>query len=143
MDIINWPRLSIALSETQEEALFRPEIGASIILALDFEIQRLDELYILRERTEVIQFIEEHPSLAPLLLEAYGKIADLFGPYPHIFLEIITDPEAAESRQLVAFISTILPPNSALDRLMQLDEDWWLEVLEGADGNLCITLEFE
>lgn len=143
VDFINWPRLPIALSETQEEALFRPEIGASIILALDFQIQLLDQLYILRERAEVIRFIEERPFLAPLLLEAHGEIAKFFGPYPHVFLEIVTDPEAARARQLVAFVSTPLSPDEALDRLARLDEGWWLEALERAAGNLCITLEFE
>lgn len=144
VDIINWPRLPIALAEAEERTLFGQEIGASIIRALDFQIQLLDQLYILREPAEVIRFIKEHPFLAPLLLEAHSQIAKFFGPYPHVYLEIVADPEAAAgASQLVAFVSTPLSPDEALDILARLDESWWLEALQRAEGKLCITLEFE
>jgi len=77
-----------------------------------------------------------------MVLEAYSKIADYFGPYPQISLEVVTDPEVADGHELVAFILTNLPPHEALNRLERFDEDWWLEASHKAEGNLCIHLEF-
>jgi hypothetical protein len=118
------------------------EIGASIVRTFEFEILSLEQLYTFRGRLEVQRFLEEYPVLAPLLLEAYGKIGSYFGPYPEVALEVVTDPEAADDRQLFAFIGTCLSPDEALDRLEQFDKSWWLSALDRAEGNLCIHVEF-
>jgi hypothetical protein len=100
----------------------------------------LERRYILRRRNEVISFIETYPFLVPLLLEAYDKIAQHFGPSP-VFLEVVTDPEAIGDRQLVAFIRTDLDPIEALASLNRFDKSWWLEASQSSRGKLCIYLE--
>jgi hypothetical protein len=118
------------------------EMGAPTVRTLDFETRSLERLYTFRRRAEVSQFLEKHPFLVPLLLEAYSEFGNYFGPYPQVFLEVVTDPEAADDRQLFAFISTRLSPDEALDRLEQFDKSWWLSALDRAEGNLCIHVEF-
>lgn len=67
---------------------------------------------------------------------------DLAMPHSPLFLEVFTDSEAVNESQLVIFIATNLTPDKAVERLDQLDEDWWLDALEQSQGKLCINLEF-
>ena len=130
-------------------ALFEPrgieiweQSGASVVRIWDCEVQRLEQLYVFRKRIEVLQFLKMNRFLAPLLLEAYTKIGRHFGQYPRVFLEVIADPEANNNSQLFAFIGTSLSPDEALEMLDRLDEEWWLDTLDEAQGKLCIDLEF-
>jgi len=112
-------------------------------------LQQLEQLYIFRGQTEVVQFLEAHPFLVPLLLEAYGKIKTYFSD-AQLFLKVVADPEAIDDnletlddhKELVIFIATDLDPDKAIDRLNQLDENWWLDVSDQAEGKLNIHLEF-
>ncbi|MBV9691689.1 MAG: hypothetical protein JO202_18485 [Ktedonobacteraceae bacterium] len=107
-----------------------------------FEHQRLESVYSFSNKEKVLGFLETKQFLILLLLEARFHIAKLF-PGSEVFLEIDTDPETTTDEQLVAFIATSLPSNEAFARLKQLDEDWWLNALDRAQGKLCITVEFQ
>ncbi|MCI0692184.1 hypothetical protein L0337_09300 [candidate division KSB1 bacterium] len=76
-------------------------------------------------------------------METYDKIGNYFGPQPEVVLEVVADPEADDDRELFTFIRTSLPPQEALEKLDQLDENWWLDAGDQADGKLCIHLEFK
>ncbi len=89
------------------------------------------------------KFLAAHPFLEPLLVETYDKIGNYFGPQPEVVLEVVADPEADDDRELFTFIRTSLPPQEALEKLDQLDENWWLDAGDQADGKLCIHLEFK
>jgi len=105
-------------------------------------LQSLGQLYTFRRPKEVSQFLDTHPFLVPLLVEAYDKIAQYFGLSPEVILEVVTDPEAENDRELFALIRTNLPPDEALVRLDRLDKGWWLEASHRSQGNLCIHLGF-
>lgn len=141
-DVVTWPSFSVAVLEPLEMMGFWQEIGASIVRTIEFEIRSLKQLYTFRRHIEVSRFLERCPFLIPLLLEAYGKIESYFGPYPRVFLKVVTDPETNGDRQLVVFIGTNLPPVEALNRLERFDEGWWLEASRETRGNLCIHVEF-
>jgi len=106
------------------------------------EIQGLSRLYSFRNPTEVVNFLQTHSLLVPLLLEAYPRIEEHFGPNPEVVLEVVTDPEAADDQELFAFIRTDLAPDEALEKLHQLDQNWWLDEADRANGKLCIHVEF-
>ena len=116
------------------------EIGASTVRLSQGEIGWLERLYTFRERAKALWFLERYPFLISLLLEAYSKIGNYF-PYPQVFLEVVTDPEAFDDYQLVVSIATNLDPDEAVDTLERLDEDWWLDALDRAQGKLCIDVE--
>lgn len=101
----------------------------------------VEQLYIFRRRAEVIAFLQSYQFLITLLIEAYYWIEVCFGPYPQVFLEVVTDPEAIDDRQLVVFIRTDLDPVEALAKLDRLDKSWWLKASHGSRGKLCIHLE--
>lgn len=90
-------------------------------------LQSLGQLYTFRRPEEVFGFLQAHPFLVPLLVEACGKIAEYFGPSPEIILEVVTDPEAENDRELFALVRTGLSPDEALSRLGRLDQEWWLD----------------
>ncbi len=140
-DVVSVPG-SASVSEPLEIGLIWEESGASIVRIWDREVQMLEQLYVFRKRMEVLRFLDVHPFLVPLLLEAYAKIGKYFEPYHQVFLEVISDPEATNDRQLFAFIGTRLSPDEALDSLECFDEEWWLDSLDEAQGKLCIDVEF-
>lgn len=106
------------------------------------EIERLQGLYSFRQKEDVAEFLESHPYLVPLLFEAYPQMEKHFGGNAPVFLEVITDPEATDDRELYALIGTRLSPEEALERLDQFDKDWWLRTLDRAQCKLCIHIEF-
>jgi hypothetical protein len=110
---------------------------------LDLMLEPLSQFYTFRGAQEVSGFLHAHPFLAPLLLEAYNKIAKHYGPSPQVVLEVVTDPEATDDRELFVFIRTNLPPDEALSKLDQLDKEWWLDEADRAKGKLCIHVEFQ
>jgi hypothetical protein len=111
-------------------------------VATEPALQSLGQLYTFRRPEEVSGFLRAHPFLIPLLLEAHSKIVQCFGPSPEVVLEVVTDPEAMDDRELFAFIRSSLPPDEALGKLDKLDKEWWLDEADRAEGNLCIHLEF-
>jgi hypothetical protein len=139
--LTNWPSFTVALQEPVNTMLTWQEIGASTVRVSQAEIEWLERLYTFRERAEVLAFLERHPFLVSLLLEAYGEIGNYFSDSP-IFLEVVTDPEAFDDHQLAVSIATNLDPDEAIDTLEQFDENWWLDALDQAQGKLCIDVEF-
>jgi len=115
--------------------------GLSLMYASELQFVLLEQTYRFRRRDEVISFLKAYPFLVSLLVEAYPRIAQCFGPHPLVFLEVVTDPEAADDRQLVAFTRTDLVPIKALASLDRFDKSWWLEASHRSRGKLCVHLE--
>ncbi len=101
----------------------------------------LEETYSFRDATVVRRFLQIHPHLVKLLLDAYPYLLELFGPDPEVALEVVSDPEVADWDQLFAYICTPLPVNEALARLHRLDEEWFLDQLDRADDLFNFNLE--
>ena len=95
-----------------------------------------------RNDAEVRIFLSGHPHLQPLLDDAHQQIRVYFPDSP-CCLEVIHDPEATGRRQLALLIRTPLAVPAAFKKLKEFDNSWWLPNLSRAQGDLCITLEFE
>jgi hypothetical protein len=132
-----WLKLPLTLintsnkEQTKGKEYDRPQI----------ETDQLERLYIFREKAEILPFLETKKFLLPLLEEAYITIRSYF-PTSDLFLEVIIDPEIANERQLVVFIAIRKNAEEASEALDKLDEDWWMDNMDRAQGSLCITLEF-
>lgn len=99
----------------------------------------LERLYVLEDRPQVRGLISERPYLAFLLFE--GKVViEQFFPASPIKLSIAFDPEYDESPRLIATIITSLSPQQAFDQLTALDEAWWLNALDRAQGSMSINI---
>lgn len=106
------------------------------------EIEQIEKLYTLRERSEVFKFLDRHPFLVPLLLSAPEKIRDYF-PGDRLFLEVIIDPEltSPDDDTMFIIIASNIDPEESLDRLWQLDENWWLKASILSQNKLEINVE--
>lgn len=104
-------------------------------------IERLERLYTFRDYVLVSRFLRENPFLLDLLLEAHDEIREYFASNLQVGLEVFTDPEAEDSRQLVALIRTDLPLQEEVDRLDAFYEGWWLDALPRAQYKLHIDLK--
>ncbi|MFB2836674.1 hypothetical protein [Floridanema evergladense] len=103
---------------------------------LDFE--SLENLYNFLQKPEVLDFLEKHPFLIPLLLEVHTQIRQHFPDAP-LFLEYVPDPEI-DHPHLVVYIATNLETEAALDRMDLLD-DWWVEVPNRGKGKMFFNLD--
>ncbi len=104
-------------------------------------IERLERLYTFRDYVSVSRFLRENPFLLDLLLEAHEEIREYFVSRVHVGLEVFTDPEAEDSRQLVALVRTNLSLQEEVDFLDAFYEGWWLDALPKARYKLHIDLK--
>ncbi len=100
-------------------------------------------LYTIPDSRETFKFIIEQQTITSLIIEAHEKITTLF-PGERLELEVKTDPEIAGSQTLWINIYTKLEVDEAFDKLMILDETWWVEAVTSVTNNkLHINLEWE
>lgn len=106
------------------------------------EIEQIEKLYTLRERSEVLKFLDNHPFLVPVLLEAPEKIRDYF-PGDSLILDMAIDPESSspEDDRLVLLIATDIEADESVDRLWELDNAWWLNAAQRSQHKMFIDLE--
>lgn len=105
------------------------------------DIQALEQLYTVRGRIEVLEFLDKHPFLVPVLLEAPDKIYHYF-PDSQLFLEVVPDAEIINWVLLVLSVLIKLDPYDAVKRLNQMDMDWWVHTPYEVRKNVCILPEY-
>jgi hypothetical protein len=140
IDIPLWLDFGAALRESTQVSQDWQKVGSSVVQVSQNDLQWLERLYTFRRRAEIGYYLWEYPFLVSLLIEASSHISDYF-PGSQLFLEVVSDPETGGEGQLVVFVATSFLPQEALDRLDQLDEEWWLGALDRGQGKLCIHVE--
>jgi len=107
------------------------------------DFNKIRSLYTVEEPLEAFKLIVEQDAIAPLILEAYEQIRSLF-PSERLGLEVTTDPEIAGWRSLWITIYTKLDANAGLEKLMILDDTWWIEnITTVANSKLHINLGWD
>ncbi|MDB9513808.1 hypothetical protein PN499_21660 [Kamptonema animale CS-326] len=106
------------------------------------EIEQIEKLYTLRERSEGLKFLDNHPFLVPVLLQAPDKIRDYF-PDNLLILDMAIDPESSspDDDKLVLLIATDIDADDSVDRLWELDNAWWLNAGRRSQHKMFIDLE--
>lgn len=106
----------------------------------DARIHEVTTLATCRHPDQIRRFLKNHPVLLELLPEAFSHAWRVFGSETPLELEVVTDPEGAESKVLFAYMITSLAPAEALDLMDKLDYQWYLsqpsEILEIFSFNL-------
>lgn len=86
---------------------------------------------------EVLQFIEGHPYLLPLLREAPQHVFSIFGREAELDLELHKDPEEAYDELFIVIKTKRV---DAVELLEKLDK-WFLRVAKDVDNKLNFTVE--
>lgn len=90
----------------------------------------------------VLQFLQRHPSLGPLLREAREELALRFGAKVRASLAVIQDPEETDSGTLYAFVQADGDPERALERLDDFNDEWWRVTIGSDPIPLHFALEY-
>lgn len=137
-------RLQLLLENTSTLSSFQSnwrEGFFSTALEQEQLVKGVATLYTFKDYVPVANFLRENTFLLDLLIEAWGKIREYFGRDVSVALEVFADPEAKDSRQLVALIRTNLPLQEEVDLLETLYDEWWLDELPTAQCKLHIDVE--
>jgi hypothetical protein len=105
------------------------------------QIQNIESLYFIEDAETVLSFLNQHPPLMPLLIEAYEQVEAHFGARQRVTLEWVADPEIAGFDELFAYIVTTLPASEAYEKFIQFRDDWFLERVDQADYLLNFSLQ--
>ena len=121
---------------------WRTDINGSLIKETELKLRKLQGFYAFQDAAEILRFVRAYPSAVDILSEALPYLERLFGPAPQVILEVTFDPESEGSEELFGYIQTSLPVEEALDRLHQLDQEWFLAQISRVRGRLNFNLEF-
>ena len=130
------------LSMEWDAKVWEQSIGSSTVQALERKIHILEKFYIFGEPMVVTGFLMGNPFLVDLLFEAHSKIRKHFGPQANTCLEVVADPETEDSQKLVAYVQTPLNAPDAINRLHELDEEWFLDAKDQVGEVFLIHVEF-
>ncbi len=141
---------SVVLVKILETEYLWQEKKAWRFLSFVGQLQSIERWYTLRERDEVLQFLEKYPPLNSFLLEIHSRIVTYF-PASQFFLQVVADPEtisddqetANGNRDLVISIVTHMAPREAFERLKQFYKNWWLETPNQAEVKEKISFNLE
>ncbi|MDF0553413.1 peptidase [Kamptonema sp. UHCC 0994] len=124
-------------------AIQEPAIKSTSFDDLIAEFNKIRSLYTVEEPLETFKIIIEQEVIVSLILEAHSKIRELF-PSERLALEVTTDPEIAGWRSLWIIIYTKLEADEAFEKLMILDDTWWLDnITTVVNSKLHINLGWE
>ncbi|MFN6472572.1 MAG: hypothetical protein RMY36_023265 [Nostoc sp. SerVER01] len=109
-------------------------------------MSELSNCYNIPNAEQVEQFLESREDFKTLLIEAHEKIIQCFdltssSTSTPLALEVITDPEIDNWKQLVVFIPTKKTPEEVARQLEHLEETWWLDA-DNTDGEIAIHVKF-
>lgn len=93
------------------------------------------------DRNEVAGFLQRHPEAATALRESWAHVRAVFGP-ARVSLRVIRDPDSGDVEDLYAYIQVLEAAGSALDKLDQFDEGWWMDRLADRAASLHFDLEY-
>ena len=113
-------------------------------MAIQDTVSSLARTFTFGDEQAVSHYLDRHPFLVPLLWEVDVKARQYIDVVSPLILEVVKDFESGseEGDELFAMIPTTLPPESALQRLWRLDEEWWLEASRRGPHRMCINIKY-
>jgi len=118
---------------------------APILSELEQARQRFvfrDVDYVFKRPASVEDFLRENPFLIGLILEAREQVRKYFSADHTLALQLFHDPENPRNRQLIILIQTPGVSEEVRPLLDQMNEGWWFDAIEKAQGLLDIMPEY-
>lgn len=115
--------------------------GISCFSSTEALIDTLYEQVKFNDYVAVTDFLRTNPFLINLLLEAHDEIKNVFGPSTQMSLSLFSDFDYPDETKLYLSINSIDLQND-IDKLDQIDRNWWFHNLHKAKGKMNLDLEF-
>ncbi len=103
--------------------------------------EQLAQWYTLDAAGAATAFLDTHPFLTPLLIEAYPVLVQHF-PQGRLFLRVSRDLEDPTWCELVAAINPGCEPTEALERWERFKHDWWLANMDRDQGLFFFHIDY-
>ncbi len=103
--------------------------------------EQVAQCYTLDSQGQAAAFLDAHPTLTPLLLEAYPLLIRHF-PQGELSLEVECDPEDPSWRNLAAIINPGCEPTEALQRYEAFKQEWWCANMNRDQGLFFFHIEY-
>jgi hypothetical protein len=97
-------------------------------------LDRLQQGYIFGERSKIVSFLEDRPSLPQILLEALPHLAESFGPSTTLQLQLPVEEDVPVAIYAVALWRGTL--EDARTALQHFDDSWWSNSSKRASGRI-------
>jgi hypothetical protein len=104
--------------------------------------EHLAKDYVIKNPSEVADFIGENLFLLELLEEIPDQIFRCFGYNQKLRLEILSEPDFPDSIELWVSVLTELSALESRQIMDKFDENWWLDNLDRADCKLNVTVKY-
>lgn len=105
-------------------------------------IAKLESIYTFRSPVDVKKFLIDNKRIFSVLWDARPVVEEFFGNNISISLEVVSDPEAANIKQLFGYINVAsFPPEEAFKRFNAFDEVWFLKQFDLTGGLFNFNLE--
>lgn len=113
------------------------------MLQLQSEAEKLEQLYLFRDKKRVVAFIKQNPNLYNLLLDAPSQIKSYF-PNAILALEEVIDIEFPQKRDLWIWINVQNYDEATFVELDELIENWWIDAADAAQAyNMGVNLDWQ
>jgi hypothetical protein len=103
----------------------------------------LDDYYQIEDWDSIGKFLIKNKDLISFLKEAAREISKVFSNDTEIRLELIKDPEISDDIELFATILTDLSVEKALKKVNDIEDNWFLDKLELAQGRFNFDVSWE
>jgi len=103
--------------------------------------EQLAHWYTLDAAGAAAAFLDAHPGLTPLLLEAYPVLVQHF-PQGRMSLRVTHDPEGWDWSELVASINPGCEPPEALQRYEAFKQEWWFDNNKSDPGDFFFHIDY-
>jgi hypothetical protein len=90
---------------------------------------------------ETVQFLERHPEIERLLVEAVDAARSIIAPDTELAFELLHDPDEHETIPYV-FILTKLDPDVALNRFDDFNDRWWRKRFASISTPISFSVEY-
>ena len=95
----------------------------------------------LRSPDETVRFLERHPEIESLLVEAADAARSIIAPDTELAFELLHDPDEHETIPYV-FILTKLDPDDALNRFDDFNDRWWRKRFARVSTPIYFSVEY-
>ncbi len=104
------------------------------------KLSTIEDVFALRSPAAVREHLDAHPGIAELLSRVPEHARRRFGADVRFVLDMRQDRDGSGPPELFAYIVTSLSADEAWDRMVELEETWWFDVV--GDEKVYLHVEF-